>query len=360
MPRRHAEPQVPWTEYEAEVLYGLEGFAEEELRRRLGRSARLEGRTARGRIAFSYAGPSRRLGALRSVVAIHRVETFGVPRPRALLGHQHLTRLLGALDDVIARQPAGAFRTLRLSAAGAGSPVFRRLIGAMADHTRLAPREEQADLQIAVRPAPRSGGWQVLVRLTPRPLSARDWRVCNMPGALNATVAHVMVSLAGPTPEERFANLACGSATLLVERLRLGPAALALGIDVDRRALECGRANLEAAGLRDRAPLLLADAARLPLAGACCDTLVADLPYGMLVGSERENRRLYPALLDEAARVAAPGAACALVTAGYNLLDEVLERHRGRWEAERIYPVEIPVERGYLQTRIYLLRRLGS
>ena len=88
------------------------------------------------------------------------------------------------------------------------------------------------------------------MRLSPRPLTARAWRVCNLPGALNAVVAHAMVALSAPNPADRYLNLACGSGTLLVERLALGPARLAVGCDNAAGPLDCARANLRAAGLR--------------------------------------------------------------------------------------------------------------
>ena len=307
-PAGRRAPAAPPPHYEAETIFGLEGPAEEELRSRLGKSARLLGRPAAGRVAFAYVGPDASLDTLRSVVAVHRVEAFPVPRPKALLGHEHLTRMVATLHGVMARQPRGAFRTFRVSAAGADSPVFERLKEEIARQTGLSPGEHEADLALAVRPTPEGEGWQVLVRRTPRPLSARAWRVCNMPGALDATVAHVMVTLAGPRAEERFLNVACGSGTLLVERLALGPARAALGVDIAPRALACARENLAAAGSLDAVRLLRAGAGRLPLADASWDTMVADLPWALLVGTRRENEALYPALLAEAARVAAPGA----------------------------------------------------
>src|SRR5207302_4929243 len=93
-----------------------------------------------------------------------------------------------------------------------------------------------------------AGGWETLVRLSPRPLSARPWRVCNLPGALDATAASAIARLAGPRPDERYLNLASGSGTLLIERLALGPAGPAVGVELDPRALDCARRNLDASG----------------------------------------------------------------------------------------------------------------
>lgn len=356
----HKGPAAPPPLWEAEVIFGLEEFAEDELRERLGQSVRLLGRTAPGRVAFAYVGADRLLDTLRSVVAVHRVETFDVPRPKALLGHEHLMRLVVMIHNILARQAPGAFRTFRLSAAGSDSAVLQRLKGEIARHTGLAPQEPGADLLLALRPTPRGTGWQVLARRTPRPLSARAWRVCSMPGALDASIAVVMAGLARPRPAERFLNLACGSGTLLAERLGLGPAALALGVDIDPQALDCARANLQAAGHLADVQLVLGDATELPLAAASVHTIMTDLPWGFLVGSRRENERLYPALLREATRVAAPGAALVAITASHAAFEDTLGRERGSWRTDRVVEVQVPWERGYLRPRIYLLRRTGG
>ena len=47
--------------------------------------------------------------------------TFAVPRPTALLGHRTLQAIAELLNFVVRRR-AGAFRALRLAAAGAQSP----------------------------------------------------------------------------------------------------------------------------------------------------------------------------------------------------------------------------------------------
>ncbi|PZS02444.1 MAG: hypothetical protein DLM69_04080, partial [Candidatus Chloroheliales bacterium] len=196
--------------------------------------------------------------------------------------------------------PAGTFATLRLSAAGEESAVMSRLRDELAARFDLRPASDEGDLLLRLRPAaplptsprPRRGegdniappnpllqgksaphpssqateqgkqrfastnsnlkpqtsalGWEVLTRISPRPLVTRAWRVSNMPGALNATVAYAMVKLTKPRPDDVFLNLACGSGSLLIERLATVRARLAIGCDIDRAALNHAAANLAA------------------------------------------------------------------------------------------------------------------
>ena len=109
-------------ELEADVLEGLEGFGRAELRDRLYQYVELEHADPRpGTIRFHYTGPLSALLELRSLIAIYLVRPYAVPRPRALLGHQYFSALLDQIGTVRALAPAGAYQTLRLSAAGADS-----------------------------------------------------------------------------------------------------------------------------------------------------------------------------------------------------------------------------------------------
>jgi 23S rRNA G2445 N2-methylase RlmL len=247
---------------------------------------------------------------------------------------------------------------MRLSAAGADSPDLMRLRDEIAGAFGLEPVAQRAHLLVSLR---RAGGaavaWELLVRTTPRPLSARAWRVCDLPGALDATVAAAMARLTDPTPAQRYLNVACGSATLLVERLALGPAQLAVGADLDPAALECAARNLGAAGVSGASELVRCDATELPLAPSTFDAAVADLPFGQLSGTAEANRRLYPALLAEAARVVAPGGRFAAITAHTAAFEAALQRHERRWRVERRIGLRVPFAQGYVRPSVWLLRR---
>ncbi|HEY3081892.1 MAG TPA: methyltransferase domain-containing protein [Chloroflexota bacterium] len=265
--------------------------------------------------------------------------------------------MLATVQSVLERRPE-VFRTMRLSAAGADSPEMTRLRDEIAGAFRLEPVVDRAQLLVSLRRAAGDdAAWELLVRTTARPLSARAWRVCDLPGALDATVAAAMARLARPRPEERYLNLACGSATLLVERLQLGPAAAAVGVDLDASALDCARRNLAAAGASAASLLVRGDVAGLAFPEDAFDTAAADLPFGQLSGSAEANRRLYPALLTEAARVVAPGGACAVITAHAAAFRAALEENQPAWRVERRIGLRIPFARGYVTPSIWLLRR---
>ena len=303
--------------------------------------------TSETAVRFRYSGPVRRLLALRTAVAVYAVDSFAVPRPKALLGEQQQRAMAARIDQV---QTLDTFRSFRFSAAGRESAVFQRLAAELATRTGLAFDPGAGELLLRVHPA--DGGWEVLYRLSPRPLSARSWRLRDRPGALNATIAAAMVAMTAPGRTDSYVNLGCGTGTLLAERLAAGPTRRAVGVDVDSGTLDDASANLAAAGVLGDVVLLRGDAASLPHPPASFDVLTADLPYGTTMGSAEANDRLYPALLADAGRVAARGARFAVITHDIRRFESVLAEQT-KWRATKQIQV---FQKGH-HPKVWLLTR---
>jgi tRNA (guanine6-N2)-methyltransferase len=355
------------TYHELEVIPGLAEFAQVELQGLVGDKLRLLRSEREDRVRFCYVGDPSQLLGLRRSVAVSLVRYFDIPRPKALMGHQNFESLIGLIDEVLALHEPGTFKTFYISAAGSGSAVFTRIKAEIQARTGLQCTEEVGDLALAVRRPQRLSaevgdartGWEVAARLSPRPLAARRWRVCDMPGALNASVASIMMSLTHPSDEDRALNLACGSGTLLIERLALGPVRQAVGCDIDAGVLDCARANLIASGDTGTVSLMCCNAGRLPLPTPWATVCCADLPFGMLVGSHQTNEDLYPRLLAEAGRLTIAGGSLVVITQEVRLFERTLSEQEAEWELMRIVPIKLPASTraSYIRPRIYLARR---
>jgi tRNA (guanine6-N2)-methyltransferase len=311
----------------AEVVPGIEDIALMEIASMRGvMDPQISGE---GEVTFSLARAEPGLRQLTTVQAVYQVLEYRIPRPKALLGQQHFDRLVQAVLAITGTWAPNERNGLHISAAGADSAVFQRIANDLADATGMRADTEQKDLWIRVRrgrsPEP---GWECLIRLTPRPLATRSWRVRDLPGALNATVAAAMVRLAEPRADDVFLNAGSGSATILIERARISDAAQLLGIDNDMGAIRIAQENIAAAGLVTTS-LSHGDARVLPLGRGSCDTILIDLPFGQLVGSHEENRVLYPTLLREFWRVAKPGALCIMLTHEIQLMAGLLPQMHG-------------------------------
>ena len=349
-PHRPASDARP-ADFEVEVIAGLEPFASQELAALTPSPVVL----SESPLRIRYPGPWPRLLNLRTVVAVYALVAAGLARPSALLDDGTFKRVLAAIGHIRSLHRSGAFASFRLSGAGADSPTFRRVRERLAPETGLRDVSEGGDLLLRFKRGPSGAGFELTARISPRPLSARTWRVCDLPGALNATVASVMAGLTRPRPEDTYLNLACGSGTLLFERAALGPAGRLLGCDVDAVALACATANAEAAGVD--VGLHPWDAGAIPLPDGSASAIVADLPFGQLVGSHAANERLYPRVLAEAARLATPGARFAVITQQVNLFDRSLRAASHGWDLEREIHLDLPANAGVLKPRIYVLWR---
>lgn len=290
---------------------------------------------------------SDRVGRLRCVQSAFVGSVYPVPRPKALLGQQYWDDIVMIAQRIMREQ---RFTTLEIDAAGAESSVMQRIATTLAERLALQSVKDEGELVVRIRPAEQ--GWEVLLRLTPRPHGTRAWRVCNMPGALNAVVAAAMVRWAGVFADERVLNMGVGSGTLLIERLLAGATQHAWGCDTNPEAIACAQQNVAAAGVATHVQLTDWDATRVPLPSASVDVIMADLPFGQLIGTHQHNLTLYPQWVAEAARLLAPQGRMVLISHENRLLEQVLHATAGIAVAERLQ-----VKVGGMAPIAWLIRR---
>ncbi len=303
--------------YEAEVLEGLEQLAKNELDQLNGV---VINKVENGSLNFSFKGTTEKLKGLGLIIAVYATLHFDIPRPRALLGDQNQKRLLGFLKSIIKQDD---FTSFRLSAAGHDSAIFKRLCKVIASHTMLPFVEKDGDLLLRIRPH-KTRGWEVLARLTPRPLSTRPWRVCNMAGGLNATLAVAMLKLVKPKSSDHLFNPMCGSGTLLIEAYQNFNFSNISGCDSSGSALSCAQQNIVASGFQNSIGLFLSDATELSMSSECIDVVVCDLPWGDAVGTNRANATLYPAFIKEMTRVTKKNARMILLSHNIKLVERLV------------------------------------
>jgi 23S rRNA G2445 N2-methylase RlmL len=332
---------------ELETTEGLEFVTKDELLALCGGEAsHLD--MGNGYVQFEFHGNLTRLLKLKTAVAAYLVLPYNVPRPKALLGHEHFTRLI---DTVKLIQTLGdSYSTFHISAAGSDSSVMKRIKQQLAEQSGLELDESSGDLFVRIRRV--KIGWEVLLRISKRPLATRNWRVHDMEGALNAPLAHAIMRLTRPTINDEILNLACGSGTLMIERLELMFAKRIVGCDNSPYALGIAQVNIGAAEQTTNIDLLQTDVQALPFSPNSFNTICADLPFGQLVGSHEENISLYPTLLKEAARVGTSDAVFMVITHEVRLMEQLLQDN-GCWHVENVIKVSL---RG-LHPRIYQLRK---
>ena len=336
-------------EYEIECVPGLETVVLDEIGGL--RSSQLAGayKSRSGFVRLHWRGLDTELESLRSAIALYQSHHFDVPRPKALLGHQHFTRLVSAVKVIIATWQRKPF-SLGIGAAGANSPVMRRLKRELALALGTQPSSDEKG-ELYLRLARRGKGWEALIRTTAKPLSTRPWRRVDAAGALNATVAFAMTRLAAARGDGIIANLCCGTGTIAIEGALTANEIKLVAIDNCAEMLSAARQNIAASRSRKRIELLHADGCRTPLPDSSIGAIIADLPFGGAIGSHTQNLTLYPALLREAARIGADSAVCVLLTHEINLLRRCLGASEWRIMDER------RINLSGLHPRIFVLKR---
>jgi predicted RNA methylase len=115
--------------------------------------------------------------------------------------------------------------------------------------------------------------------------------------SLLPTVAHALVLISDPRPNDRFLDPFAGSGTIVEERASL-PASAVVGLEIDRNVAAVARSNL--AGV---ARLVVADARAMPFDAESIDVIVTNLPFGRQILDHHSIGALYDATSREFARV---------------------------------------------------------
>jgi tRNA (guanine6-N2)-methyltransferase len=279
---------------------------------------------------------------------------YPVTRPRALLGHENLENLLKAVDETSQLPDGTKMKGFRVSAAGSDSSVLIRLKQIISERLHLVEDSENGELLIRLRRSKASPGWEVLIRTTPKPLSVRSWRTHNTPGALNGSVAAVLVRATRPTPEDTVIDLTCGSGTLLIERAAYGPTKKLIGIDISLNALRNASEHLENAGTT-KAELMQADiCSPIPQEARSFSVIMANLPWGERVGTRKDNSLISQEICHRLQELAAPGARAVLLTQDHQVLRKALQTKLPYWNIKSEYKLE---QRGFTPT-LFILQNL--
>ena len=181
----------------------------------------------------------------------------------------------------------------------------------------------------------------------------RRYRVYDHPAALKATLAYVMLRLAGARDGDVIADPMCGGGTVAIEAALLFEDSIVYCVDVNRAHVEGAMMNVRAARVEGRVRVLHGDARRLSevIGEGVIDVAVSNPPYGIRLGDPVDVRILYREFMPELYRAMRRGGRAAIITAEPAYLERAAVdagfRVRGRRR----------VRHGDLWTVIYLLEK---
>ncbi len=229
--------------------------------------------------------------------------------------------LLGEMVERVLENTEYVFTSFKLTCAGAGSQSARSIASYIQDTYRL-DESEDADLKVQIIKT--EGMWEMGVQMTPRPLSSRSYKVWNMGGALDPTIAYAMNTLGDLTHADSYLNVFSGSATLLIEAALSYPQLKNIvGFDNRKDVISHAIQNIRKAGVIRRVRLKEKDIFDHPDLGTF-DVITADLPFGMLISKNEDIKALYRAFLRYCQASLNPGGRVIVYTSEHELFEKCI------------------------------------
>lgn len=229
---------------------------------------------------------------LRSVMKVFLILEGPTLNPYFLSNHKSL---LGDLVSAVMQRKRNQFHCFKLICAGSDSTEVRSIADYLQKTFNISEAED-AELKIHI--VKNENVWECGVQATPRPLSVRDYKVRNMGGAMDPTVAFAVNTFCKCEKADSYLNIFSGSGTLLIEAGLTYPNFKKLvGFDHNKEHLSLSIQNIKKAGLIKRIKLKEADLFDQPQFGTF-DVLTADPPFGMLLSKYENLEKLYGTFID--------------------------------------------------------------
>jgi tRNA (guanine6-N2)-methyltransferase len=357
--------------YYAQTMPGFEEIAWLEIRDRFPQAAfgeYLYAKDQNGIVVFDYPGDMQDLLQLRTT---EDVFLLALNQTRMSRGKSDLARIadLVARGESFGRAVNGLLRwrkfskppTHRVISRKYGRHAYRRKDMETAVYRGLQvryPRWSQVGDGGQVEVWANMLGSQLLIglRLSDRKMRHRYNKKVELPASLRPSVAAAMVHLTNPQPDDLFLDPMCGSGTILLERMHVGPYKKILGGDIDEQRVEAARLNLpqrRKGRKQHQISIRKWNAAELPLEDGEVDKVATNLPFGRQLGSEQNLEQLYGSLFAELARVVVPEGRIVLLSSEYDLIKQLMRRHP-RLEILSGYSVATKGVWG----RVYLIKRM--
>lgn len=258
------------------------------------------------------------LVCLRSVLRVYVIEQNAKYNPLFISNHKSI---LGSLISMIIEGKGGKFKTFRISCAGSDSPKVRSIAEYIQKTYRLI-EEEDADMKIHIIKT--DSTWEIGVQITPRPLSVRDYKVRNMSGAMDPTIAYAVNSLCELENVNSYLNIFSGSATLLIEAGQCYPNLKQLiGFDDDKKHISLAIQNIRKAGLIKRIQLKEKDIFDKPNLGRF-DVITSDLPFGMSISKNEDLAKLYRCFVEYCQETLNHGGKLVVYTNKHKILKKII------------------------------------
>lgn len=262
---------------------------------------------------------------LRSVARAYVIVQNSKYNPSYIFNHKSV--LGGLIDIVISNKSNDVFKTFKISCAGSESKEVRG-IAEYIQRTYGLVEKEDADIKIHI--VKYGDIWEIGVQITPRPMSLRDYKVMNMSGAMDPTIAFAVNSFCGLENANSYLNIFSGSATLLIEAAQCYPnIERFVGFDSDKKRISLAIQNIKKAGLMKKIQLKKDDIFDKPNFGKF-DVITSDLPFGMAISKDEDLNNLYQCFVEYCQEVLNQEGKMVIYTSEHAIIEKIILSSRFR------------------------------
>jgi 16S rRNA G966 N2-methylase RsmD len=299
-------------------------------------------------IYLGFIQNTRNLLNLRSVMNVYLVKQDPKYNPLYVSNHKSI---LGELIETVLNTSNDIFTTFKLSCAGSDTKEIQT-IKKFITETYTVTHAEDADLEIYMGKI--GTIWEIGVRLTGRPLSLRDYKIANIKGGLNPTIAYAMNTFCNLNSQHSYLNIFCGSATLLIEAANINPNLHLVGFDNNGKTIAEAIKNIKKAGKLKDITLTTVDIFEEPNLGTF-DIITSDLPFGMQIAKGEDLHKLYACFLDYSERSLNSNGILVAYTSEHALLHKLILQ--SKFSIIEILDLTIPTASGaYLHPKIFVCK----
>ncbi|QQR76888.1 methyltransferase [Candidatus Nomurabacteria bacterium] len=288
------------------------------------------------------------LTELKSIINIYVIKRSDEFNPYFISKHKSV---LGEIIDIVLKGSTDKFKTFRLSCAGSDSKEVKEIKDFIIQTYKLTS-ENEADLDIFIGKA--NSSWEVGVRLTSRPLTLRDYRVENIKGGLNPTVAYAMNSFCELDSAHSYLNIFSGSATLLIEAGLINKNLRLVGFDSNGKSNALAVENIKKAGLIKLIQLKTADIFNKPDLGSF-DVIASDLPFGMQISKDEDLKKLYQCFVEYSEEFLNSKGTLVVYTTEHKLLTSILDK--SKFKIIKLFDLKVSTVVGaYIYPKIFVCK----
>ena len=286
---------------------------------------------------------------LNSVTRAYIVLQSSKYNPHYISNHKSV---LGNLIDKVISDNENKFKAFKITCAGSDSPEVRSISKHIHNTYKIIEKEE-ADLKIhIIKP---NDMWEVGVQITPRPLSSREYRVKNMSGAMDPTIAYAVNSFCNLSKAKTYLNVFSGSATLLIDAGQSYENIEDLvGFDNNKKHLSLAMQNIKKAELIKKIRIKEADIFNRPDFGKF-DVITSDLPFGMSISKDEDLEKLYKIFIEYCQESLNTGGRMVVYTSEHEIFEKFIQE--SRFKILKVLKLKFMTSvNAYLRPRIFVCK----